>query len=111
MAGRRQAAEWIAGREDLARGERLFGGAAGGWIVALSRWLPVMPEVVACLAGLARMPFPRFAVALCCGSVPLAFTFAWIGASGHDHPVLALLLSAFLPPVLWVSVRPFVRTK
>ncbi len=56
----RPAAEWIAGREDLARGERWFGGAAGGYLVALSRWLPVMPEVVACLAGMTRMPARRF---------------------------------------------------
>ena len=67
----RPAAEWIAGKEDLARGEALFGGKAGGWMVALSRWLPIMPEVIACLAGLVRMPCRRFLMALGCGSLPL----------------------------------------
>ena len=105
----RRAAEWIAGKEDLARGELLFAGSAGGWIVTLSRWMPVMPEVIACLAGLAHMPFRRFAVALACGSLPLGFTFAAIGSWGHENPRLALVLSAVLPPVLWASIGPFVR--
>ena len=48
----RGVAERIAGVDDLAKGERLFNGQAGGWMVALSRWLPVMPEVIACLAGM-----------------------------------------------------------
>lgn len=104
----RPAAEWIAGKEDLARGEALFRGPAGGWMVALSRWLPVMPEVIACLAGLARMPLWRFVPALACGSIPLGFTFAAIGAWGHANPGMALLFSAGLPPLLWAAVRPFV---
>jgi uncharacterized membrane protein YdjX (TVP38/TMEM64 family) len=105
----RPAAEWIAGAEDLAKGEALFGGPAGGWMVALSRWLPVMPEVIACLAGLARMPVGRFVPALACGSIPLGFTFAAIGAWGHENPGWALLLSAGLPPILWALVGPAVK--
>ena len=70
----------LAGREDLEKGERIFGSEAGGFIVALSRWLPVMPEVVACMAGMSQMPFGRFLVALACGSVPLGFAFAGIGS-------------------------------
>jgi uncharacterized membrane protein YdjX (TVP38/TMEM64 family) len=107
----RGAAEWIAGREDLERGELLFRGPAGGWLVALSRWLPVMPEVIACLAGLARMPFGRFVLALACGALPLGFAFAAIGASGHDNPGLALLLGAIVPPVLWAVIRPLVWSR
>ena len=56
----RPAARWIAGEKGLARGEVLFRGAMGGWMVALSRWLPVFPEVISCVAGLTRMPFRRF---------------------------------------------------
>ena len=104
----RRAAERIAGARDLARGERLFGGNAAGWIVALSRWLPVLPEVVACMAGLARMPRRRFCLALLCGSLPLGFTFAAIGSAGHENPGIALLVSALLPPALWAAMRPFV---
>ncbi len=79
--------------------------------MALSRWLPVMPEVIACLAGMARMPWRRFVLATACGSVPLGFTFAAIGVWGHDNPGMAIVLSAGLPPVLWAIVRPFVMRK
>src|SRR5436190_9884975 len=41
----KRAAECIVGAEDLAKGERLFR-EKGAWLVALSRSLPVLPEVV-----------------------------------------------------------------
>lgn len=100
----RPAARWLAGEAGLAEGERLFGGELGGWLVALSRWMPVLPEVVACLAGLARMPFRRFLPALCAGSIPLGFAFAAVGAGGVDRPFVALALSALLPPLVWASL-------
>ena len=101
----RGAARWLAGEEGLAEGERLFRGELGGWIVALSRWMPVLPEVISCLAGLTKMPFPRFFAALCIGSVPMGFVFAWIGHAGEDTPGLALGLSAGLPPLIWGIFR------
>jgi len=94
------AAERIAGKKDLARGERLFA-SVGGWLVALSRWLPLVAEVVACMAGLARMPVRTFLVALASGSVPMAFTFAAVGHAGQENLALALALSALLPLVIW----------
>jgi len=101
----RRAALRLAGEKGLAEGERLFQGEPGGWIVAISRWMPVLPEVVACLAGLSRMPLRRFVPALCAGSVPMGFVYAWIGARGIEHPRLALAVSALLPPVIWLMVR------
>ena len=100
----RSAAARFAGAPELDRGEVLFA-RHGLWLVALSRWLPLLPEVVSCLAGLARMPFRRFAAALACGSVPMGFAYAAIGAAGRDRPQLALALSAILPVILWLIVR------
>ncbi len=105
--GRRGAA-WLLGERDLAHGEQIFA-RVGGWIVCLSRWLPVFPEVVACMAGLSRMRPEVFVVALTCGTLPLAFTFAAIGHLGAEHPVLAIGLSAGLPPLLWLLAHPLVR--
>ncbi|ARA93596.1 DedA family protein [Rhodothermaceae bacterium RA] len=103
----RGAARRLLGEADLARGERLFE-RVGGWLVVASRWLPVLPEVIACLAGLTRMPAGRFHLALACGAVPVGFTFAALGYAGADRPVLALVLSALVPPLLWLVVRPFI---
>jgi uncharacterized membrane protein YdjX (TVP38/TMEM64 family) len=71
----------------------------------------VFPEVIACMAGLARMPPMPFFIALFCGSAPLGFVFAAIGHAGVDHPVLAIALSAGLPPLLWLGVQPYFRAR
>lgn len=101
----RKAALWLTGENGLAEGERLFSGETGGWLVALSRWMPVLPEVIACMAGLSRMPFGRFFASLCAGSIPMGFVFAWIGAAGEARPVFAIVLSAGLPPLIWGLFR------
>jgi uncharacterized membrane protein YdjX (TVP38/TMEM64 family) len=99
----RRAAERIAGRKDLEQGQRMFA-RAGGWVVAWSRWLPVLPEVIACLAGMVRMRFEVFFAALLCGGIPLGFAFAAIGDAGRANPAMALLASALIPPLLWWTI-------
>lgn len=91
----------LMGPEGHASGQRLFAGRGGGFMVALSRCLPLLPEVIACMAGLAKMPAARFFMALACGCVPMGFLFAWIGAAGRDAPGLAIGLSIFIPAVLY----------
>ena len=105
----RKAVLWLTGESGLAEGERLFHGETGGWLVAFSRWMPVLPEVVACLAGITRMPFKRFFAALCAGCFPMGFIFAWIGETGNDQPVITLILSAGLPPLIWGAFRLIYR--
>lgn len=104
-------ARWIAGEKGLARGETFFSNQ-GSWIVALSRWTPVLPEAVACLAGMVRMRWSTFVLSLACGSLPLGFVFAAIGDLGQASPYWAVVLSALLPLVLWSVVwRSLVRRK
>jgi len=90
----------ILGKKDLEKGRNLFSNK-GGWIVAVSRWLPVLPEIVSCMAGLNQMSAGKFTVALVCGSLPLGLVFAYIGHSGRDYPMAATLISALFPVVLW----------
>jgi uncharacterized membrane protein YdjX (TVP38/TMEM64 family) len=98
----------LAGPDGDAAARRLFD-RAGGWLVALSRWLPILPETVACLAGLTAMRLRIFAAALACGAVPLGFTFAAIGHLGVDAPVTTLAASALAPVALWAVARPWAR--
>lgn len=102
-------AEKLAGKEDLLRGEALFR-RRGAWLVALSRWLPLLPEVVACLAGVSRMPLRTFTIALACGSLPMGFVYAAIGAAGQSNPGLALGLSIIVPAILYAAVQPLIRS-
>jgi uncharacterized membrane protein YdjX (TVP38/TMEM64 family) len=99
-----KAARKLLGEKDYERGTKLAH-SVGGWVVALSRWLPVFPEVISCMAGLTRMRPSTFHLALLCGSLPLGFTYAYIGSTGIEHPWLAVALSAGLPPLIWWIVR------
>ena len=104
----RKGALRLLGQKDLEKGELLFS-KNGGWIVAISRWLPIVPEVVACMAGLNQMKFKVFIVALICGSLPLGFVFAYIGYTGVEQPYVAIIVSAVLPAILWLIAQYWLR--
>lgn len=102
------ARKWL-GTTDFEKGKVVFA-ARGAWVVAVSRALPILPEVLTCMAGLLRMPFRKFLVALACGSVPMGFLFAWIGTVGRDFPAWGLAFSLGVPAVLWAAAS-FLKMK
>jgi uncharacterized membrane protein YdjX (TVP38/TMEM64 family) len=99
-----KAARRLLGDLDFEKGRLLFA-RGGGWMVALSRALPILPEALSCTAGLVRMPFGRFVVSLACGSLPVGFLFAWIGAVGREVPGWSLAFSLLVPAALWGAAR------
>lgn len=107
MMGHR-AAVFIVGERDLARAERFFE-KAGGYAVAFSRPLPILPEVTACLAGLAEMKRRVFFVALGIGSVVTGFAFAAVGHAGASNPGLAMLVGAVIPIAVWPLARRMLK--
>jgi uncharacterized membrane protein YdjX (TVP38/TMEM64 family) len=100
---------WL-GDRDYENGKKFFS-KGGGWAVAISRSLPILPEVVSCMAGISRMPFGRFSLAAFCGNLPMAFLFAAIGASGNDAPWWAIAASLLVPAVFWLVASRIQKTK
>ena len=100
----RPLAKKLLGEADLHAGEVFFA-RSGGLLVAASRWLPILPEAISCMAGLARMPLPVFLLALVCGAAPFGFIVAGLGYAGSDNPIAAIALCALLPLPLWFLVR------
>jgi uncharacterized membrane protein YdjX (TVP38/TMEM64 family) len=94
---------WL-GDEDCERARKFFSDG-GGWMVALSRAIPILPETVSCMAGISRMPFGRFLLAAACGNLPMAVVFAAIGAAGQAAPWWAVAASILVPGVLWIVAR------
>ena len=92
----------ILGDEAYERGQRLSE-LKGGWIVALSRWLPLLSEIVACMAGLSKMPPRIFFTALICGAIPFGFLFAYVGYTGRELPWLMIVLNIAGPALLWFA--------
>ena len=105
-----RAALWLLGAKDFGRGRELFQ-RFGGLAVATSRALPIFPEIIACMAGLVRMPLKVFMLALGIGCLPMGMAFAWIGHEGRQDPRLALILSLVIPGILWLGAWLWLRKK
>ncbi|HEY1120832.1 MAG TPA: VTT domain-containing protein [Haloferula sp.] len=107
LIGEKAARRWL-GEMDFEKGKLLFA-RGGGWMVAVSRSLPILPEAISCTAGLVRMPFGRFLVSLICGSLPVGYLFAWIGVAGRETPGWALVFSLLAPAVLWLAAKKWLQ--
>jgi len=98
LAGRK-AARLLATQEDMADLQRFFDTWGIGGIIA-SRAMPVVPEVLTFMAGLARMHLGRFTLALALGAFPMGFLLAWAGEAAGTSSTLLLVLT-LVPAGLW----------
>ncbi len=108
-----RAARFLIGERGLAIGREFFE-RSGGWVIVVSRWMIILPELLSCFAGLVRMPLREYFAALLCGVVPLSFTYSFLGSTtwAKEHPWLTLVLSAAVPVGLWAGrQRVFRRGK
>lgn len=76
----------------------------GGAAVIVSRCMPILPEVTAILAGLARMTFIRFVAALLLGTIPTVVLFVALGVASAEAPLWGILAAALIPLAVWVVV-------
>ena len=94
-----KAARFLANESELADLQRFFDSWGAAGIIA-SRALPVIPEVMTILAGLAKMHFWRFMLTLTLGSVPVGFALAWVGETAGTSSSLLLVLT-LVPACGW----------
>jgi len=85
----------------------------GDWSVFLSRNLPVIRTFISLPAGVAEMPFIKFAVFSFLGSIPWCFALTYLGfilgnnwllirQYGHYLDIIAgLLILAFIGKIIW----------
>jgi uncharacterized membrane protein YdjX (TVP38/TMEM64 family) len=98
----------LAGDDNLPKLSRFFA-RSGGMAIAFSRWLPILPEGLACLAGLSRMAIVPFLVSVSVGSFAMGFVFAALGSAYNEQPTVGILISALIPLVLWPVVHRWLR--
>ncbi|MBY0589564.1 VTT domain-containing protein [bacterium] len=98
----------LAGEENLPKLSRFFD-RSGSAAIAFSRWLPILPEGLTCLAGLARMPIVPFLTSLSLGSFAMGFAFAYLGSAYNEHPTTGILISAIIPLALWPVIHRWLR--
>ena len=99
LAGKR-GARLLASDDELARFKTFFD-RWGGWGIVASRLLPILPEALTILAGLARMGLKRFSAALLMGTIPTCFLFSFLGEASKSAPGFGIATAAVLPLLLW----------
>jgi len=99
---------FLVGAENMSKLGRFFD-RYGLWAIALSRWMPILPEALCCLAGMSRMRFIPFLAALACGSLAMGLAFGLLGDAYHDRPIIGLLISALVPLALWPLIHAALR--
>lgn len=81
----------------------------GGWLIILSRFTPILPEIVLMLAGFTKMPLRQFLPALLTSAFFSSLCFCLLGDWLSNKPVTALLISLFLPVLCWGVIQPILR--
>ena len=109
-----RAAAWITSEEEINRLSGFFE-HSGMWAIAVSRLLPWIPEILACLAGLSGMSLARFATGNFIGSIAVGCINAYFGSRGEMDPetlAFVIALPYFLIPVfLFILARGFFTPK
>lgn len=80
---------------------KIFFDSWGGYAVIISRLLPVMPELVAIMAGFARMKFNLFLSALIVGSIFVSIFFVSLGLYSNIIPGIGIIVAILIPALLW----------
>ena len=106
----RPALRYLTGDADLERLSKFFV-KHGLWAIALSRWMPLLPEALCALGGSARMRLDRFLPALAVGSLAMGFAFGFLGEHYLDRPAAGLIVSALIPLAVWPPVHYFMNRR
>lgn len=81
-------------------------------MILLSRALPMLPEVTACLSGSTRLPFGKFILAWTLSSAPYVLIAAYSGSiSSLGNPLPAIFTAVGLTTVLWIGWFLFHRAR
>ncbi len=90
----------VVGAVDADRITRFFE-QHGIWAILLSRSVPMLTEIVSCLAGLSAMRFRLFFWVSLAGTWPLCVVYAWAGHRALDESAIGwtIVLAFALPAV------------
>ncbi|SPD72933.1 membrane hypothetical protein [uncultured Desulfobacterium sp.] len=96
----KRATRFLASEDEVER-FRAFFDKWGGAAIIISRAMPILPEVVSILAGLAGMNFIRFIAALLLGTLPTSLLFSYVGYATRSEPWYGMIAAVVAPLVIW----------
>lgn len=105
-------AQRVVGRAQLERFADLTARHGDALLVAF-RAMPVLAEATTLLAGMARMPLPRFALVVSIGNAVVPAVYAWIGAvsASQSSFLFASVASIVLPVIIVLVMRRAARPR
>lgn len=84
----------------------------GSTIIFFSRAVPMLPEISACMAGITRMPYPKFISYWLVSCVPYCVIASYAGSiSTLENPTPAILTATGLLTLLWIGWLTHQRRK
>ncbi|TBR41941.1 DedA family protein [Marinomonas agarivorans] len=84
----------------------------GPVIILLSRAMPILPEVSACMAGMTKMPFGKFLAFWLISTVPYTLIATYAGSiSTLENPKPAIFAAIGLTSAVWFGWFVFKRIK
>jgi uncharacterized membrane protein YdjX (TVP38/TMEM64 family) len=97
----------LIGQKVVSRVQRFFD-RYGVWAIVLSRSVPMLTEVMSCLAGMSLIRFPYFLVLSAVGTLPVCIVYAWAGSNSQRTPTgigWAVFLAFVIPAAGFAWVR------
>ncbi len=74
--------------------------------IVVSRPIPMLTEILSCLAGLTELPFRTFFFAALLGTLPICFVYSIVGSLGDvGDPWPIVWISIAIPAVGWLVAR------
>lgn len=71
--------------------------------VIISRPVPMLTEILSCLAGLSGLPLKTFILASVLGTLPICFIYSFVGSKGDlTNPWPALIIALIVPALGWI---------
>lgn len=107
-----RAFEKVIGDQDTQRVEQFFE-TYGIWAILLSRSVPMLTEVISCLAGLTMMPFRRFLLFTSAGTLPVSLVYAYAGSLGGSSLTgwtIPVVVALIIPAIGYILFRYFNRS-
>lgn len=73
--------------------------------IIISRPVPMLTEILSCLAGLSHIKFLPFIIASTLGTLPICFIYSYAGSSGKDATTFAVLIALVIPALGWIITK------
>ncbi len=103
--GGRRVFRRLIGNQETRRIDRWFS-KYGVYAIIISRPIPMLTEILSCLAGLSALRFRTFLLSSILGTLPICFVYSYFGSRGDiTDPWPAVWVSIVIPAIGWVIAR------